>query len=275
MVIQVTGLEDTAKQLKVSVDHPELLSVLPVPPIDANHQVSVTVQAGKTAGLATLSIGDPGSSKLKTLPIRLVAPPLPSDTQRIFAALSSFLLIMLLTSIGAEKTTDLVKMWLTRKGTLQAPKPTFKEALGADYKWLAVLSPTQIDTVWAVMCVPAQVPPAPTTPPTAPSLNHVVEIVEQDFKRQRAAARWAWQWRLVALVFGTGFAVALNLDTVALLSPLMGSAVDATTPAAAARGLAHTGGYLLTGFGASAGASFWQDFLDKLTQWKKAAAVQA
>jgi hypothetical protein len=35
--------------------------------------------------------------------------------------------------------------------------------------------------------------------------------------------------------------------------------------------MAHTGGYLLTGFGASAGASFWQDFLDRLTKWKKAA----
>jgi hypothetical protein len=235
------------------------------------------VQAGRKEGLATLVLKDKANSKVLSLPIRLSGasplsePPHPVslETQRIIAVLSTFVLIMLLVSIGTEKATDLIKMVLTSgKGKIKAPKPTFKEAMGADYKWLAALSPTQIDTVWALMCEPLN--SAVDTLATVPSIKHLTEIVREDFNRQRGQTRWAWKWRLVAMVFGVVAAVAFNLDTLALLSPLMGSAFDATASVVNARGMTHIGGYLLTGFGASAGASFWQDFLDRLTKWKKA-----
>ncbi len=71
--------------------------------------------------------------------------------------------------------------------------------------------------------------------------------------------------RAVSAALGIAIAVALRINTFDLLGPLLPESLAGVIQSDAAR----WGGMLLTGFGASAGSSFWHDKLDKVRAVKE------
>lgn len=240
-----------------------LLSPVPV----TKGQATILLQAGEKAGQATLTIsvgplsaGDTTLPASKSVALNVTALPWQINLQQIFAALMSFLLTMLLLGIGADKLTDLFKtIW-----TLFRPHPqdVMSVAYGITYNSLINASDATIQRTWVLM-------DDKTVPVTDTDVNSLLqEIQKADRNREKAVARWAWIMRLISIVFGILLASCFHLNALQALAPLF---EPSNLPACLTPEGAPTG-YVLTGFGASAGASFWQDFLDKLTAWKKAAS---
>lgn len=106
---------------------------------------------------------------------------------------------------------------------------------------------------------------------TNDTCNLLAAIRRADLEREIRESWWAWRWRWHALVVGFAIAVVLDIDALEILSPL-------TSPAHRLKwyGLANPWvGFVLTGCAAAIGAPFWQDLLDRLTAWKKAAELNA
>ena len=73
--------------------------------------------------------------------------------------------------------------------------------------------------------------------------------------------------RLMAIVLGIGFAALFQIDTVELLMPIGGSALDPWKDRMNPTTL-HVAGLILTGLAASAGSSFWHDQSSRLRSVK-------
>jgi hypothetical protein len=237
-----------------------------------------TVVAVITVSATEKGFDQPGA--VARVPVRLigtgdaVVAGRPLDASRIVGALASFILMMMLVSIGAEKATDLMKMLATRSSNssspFQQPLEPLRTALGVELGAAARLPDDEIRRLCAVMLVQSTATTTAGTP-TDP-IECLQAMSREDISRAQALARWAWKWRLCALGFGVLFSVAFALDAFSYLRPLTG--VRVVGPSADpwyGRGPDHWIGFLLTGFGASVGAAFWQDFLDRLTAWKKSA----
>lgn len=128
-------------------------------------------------------------------------------------------------------------------------------------------------------------PVPPTTPPPAtaastgaspddPELQRWREIERVNRQRERNRSQWVWQWRLVAAGVGWGLAAACKIDSIDLLRPLVGNGFLVTSVPGDAQALKNLG-IALTGFGASLGASFWHDFLDRIARLKGSTSAPA
>ncbi|HEY8087229.1 MAG TPA: hypothetical protein VIF09_05280 [Polyangiaceae bacterium] len=179
------------------------------------------------------------------------------DWAHIFGALASFLLLMLLLSIGAEKATDLVKLALWRKPSSK-PEPRVQSYLLDNQRLVGLDEPT-LRSLHALVCRENRAQPGEEREKV------MLAIEAEDRKRAMVEQRYARRMRLIALVAGMVIAWAFKIDVIAVLSPILdrGSAEFLRE---------HTWvGTLLSGFGASAGAPFWQDLFDQMTAAKKSA----
>jgi hypothetical protein len=195
-------------------------------------------------GVATLKLSGEGV-RGEALTIVLAHSTIGIDVTRTFGALASFILLMLLVSIAAEKLTDLLKLFILK--SLDPPVDWFAKT-GAN---LLTLEDAGLKRLAALM-------KAKTEGDVIGSVRDARQEVE------RRATVYATQLRLIAAALGCLVAVLLHLNAFVQLAPLLGAAPPF---------LAGLGGELITGVAASAGAAFWQDFLDRLTQWKRTASM--
>ena len=176
------------------------------------------------------------------------------DWAHVFGAMASFFLLMLLLSIGAEKITDLVKLFVFRSLDGR-PKPRVQSYL-LDSQRLVSLDDATLESLYGLMC------------PRGDKLKRFerIEAIDlADRERAQDQQRYSRILRLVALGAGVLIAWMLRIDLVAVLAPIL----DARTTEFLR---AHAWvGPLLSGFGASAGAPFWQDLFDRMTAAKKSA----
>ncbi|APR81337.1 Hypothetical protein A7982_06684 [Minicystis rosea] len=217
----------------------------------------LTPAIGTVGGKGTLFVkarGKPGKGTLKVSAdhaertIEIDINPADLDLATIFARLGAFFVLMMLLSLGAEKAVDVIKLILTSAaGKKWRPKPRLASYLSKDQS-LVSLDDAALTTIHRLMIGP----PAATA--TTDDKRAALEAA--DTARASVDSIWTWGTRLVAAGIGVLLAFRLDIDLVALLAPAGVHATAAT-------------GHILTGFGASAGAAFWQDMLDKMTAAKK------
>jgi hypothetical protein len=163
-----------------------------------------------------------------------------------FARLGMFFMTMMLMSLAAEKVADLVKMVLMVFKL--RPKPRLGAYLGKD-QTLVGLDKDRLVIVHRLML-------------GRPAVNRDdegtirEEVQREDTERDRREALWTTGMRFLAALAGTGLCHALKIDAFAYVAPL-GIVLEPRV------------GMTLTGFGASAGAAFWQDLFDRMTDSKR------
>ncbi|MCW3054867.1 MAG: hypothetical protein JWN14_4037 [Chthonomonadales bacterium] len=140
---------------------------------------------------------------------------------------------------------------------------------------LAAMEGTQkaLDDAKTALDSVSQLPATGEAPPSDPLVQHLIDICTIDFERQRAESRWAWKWRGVALISGVLLAMMLNINSLDLLSPILSPEFRSAGGWSTTPPLRFLVGTMITGFGASLGASFWQDMLDALSIWKAKAQL--
>lgn len=296
--VQVQIANPAASQvykLKATVTPADAMTVLEPEVYTPGSRVSLFVRPGKKAGPATLQmelldqaqkpLGAPRTLQFDLTP--LPPPPAKSpDLPGLLGSIAAFLLMMLIYSIIAEKITDVLKELWERKWGI--PKPTLAELLGnrsletmlsyseANLRVLLILLH---DTERSKRHGGKNLPmPRNAGDPAAPvpageaqiDGNPVLTKEEQLWKtldqincrREREARQWVWRWRFVAFWVALLAAGILQIDAISLLKPLLRDEqlFDSF----------HKCGWFFTGVGASLGASYWHDFLDRLTGAKNA-----
>ena len=169
------------------------------------------------------------------------------DLATLAGRLGTFFLMMMLLSLGAEKAVDFFKAVLSGLQPTWRPKPRLAAFLGKD-EFIGGLDETRC----RVLCTAMDVSPAEKE--THDELR--VKLAQADDARGLVESQWTWISRVGAALFGILLAIGLKVNVLEVLTPL-GLSLKPWT------------GYILTGLGASAGASFWQDLLDKLSEYKK------
>ena len=169
------------------------------------------------------------------------------DLATLAGRLGTFFLMMMLLSLGAEKAVDFFKAGLCLIKPKLRPKPRLAVFLGKDESIGGLDLARCLD-----LCKAMNVPTAGQETLGGARLK----LAQEDDARGLVESLWTWLTRVGAAGFGIALASMLKIDVLEVLRPLGLS----TTPHA---------GYILTGLGASAGASFWQDLLDKLSEYKK------
>lgn len=179
------------------------------------------------------------------------APPL--TFYDLVGTLVAWVALMQLLSIVVERAVSLTK-WarvLARRRSLQSVLGTRKlEILTYDVPQLSNL----------IVLLGAKVPEGTNGEP-ADRATVFKALVDVDDASEVDLSRREVKLRSLALVFGLGAAFLLQMDTIALLRPILPHGI----PDVPAIGMA------LSGIASAAGSAFWNDFLDKLTNWKKGA----
>lgn len=169
------------------------------------------------------------------------------DLATLAGRLGTFFLMMMLLSLGAEKAVDFFKAGLCLIKPKLRPKPRLAIFLGKDESIGGLDLARCLD-----LCKAMNVPTAEQE-----TLGGArMKLAQEDDARGLVESLWTWLSRVGAAGFGITLACVLKVDVLEILAPI------------GVRVSPHAG-YILTGLGASAGASFWQDLLDKLSEYKK------
>jgi hypothetical protein len=170
------------------------------------------------------------------------------DFTTLVGRLGAFFLLMLMLSLVAEKAVDILKLPLSvwAWGKLR-PKPRLATYLAKDES-LGTLGEDRSKAIFWLMIR--------KSPGALAVDGQRARIADEDDRRAVVESLWTWVSRIAAAGLGIALACLLDIDLLALLRPI-GVHASPTT------------GHFLTGVGASAGAAFWQDMLDKMTEGKK------
>jgi len=177
----------------------------------------------------------------------------------LIGTLTAWMALMLLLSIGVERVVSLTKRGesLTRKRTLRA--------FFGDKIYDQIIDPATDARKLARMydlIGSTDTPPKTAEKELEPGQLYA-ELVRLDRRLDDGERNRARNLRSLALFIGTILAWLLGIDTLVLLKPVLPTALDG-------HGFFHAlAGFCLSGFAAAAGSAFWNDLLDKLTNWKK------
>ena len=203
-------------------------------------RVTVKTEQGQAAEVAIL-LGDP-AGKL--------------DLAGTFARLGMFFMTMMLMSLGAEKIADFFKIPLSMWRPEWRPKPRLSTYLGKD-QTLVTLDKEKLKVIHLLMLGAHPARPEARAAREAGSIEDMCDDIErEDANRARVEGLWTTCMRLLAAMAGISLCLRLGVDAFEYVAPL-----GVTLPVGV--------GKWLTGFGASAGAAFWQDLFDKMTEYKK------
>lgn len=184
------------------------------------------------------------------------------DLGLLIGTLGAYFALMAVLAAGTEVVLDALKL------KLFPAKPDPLATLEKVKEWLPKDDATNLATRWnSIAGIITDLGGTISDAAKHEEIAKGLQQLQKSFGRSEEAR--LRRLRLASLIIGVILALLMQVNTFALLKPVMQEAV--TTLQSFADGFFfYLGGFILSGFGASLGSSFWHDRLDHLRQAKEA-----
>jgi hypothetical protein len=185
------------------------------------------------------------------------------DLGLLIGTLGAYFALMAVLAAGTEVVLDMFKLRFFQR------KPDPLATLEQVKEWLPKGDTTNLTTRWnSIAGIVTNLGGAITDITKHEEIARGLQQLQKSFDQSEQVR--LRQLRLVSVIIGVILAFLMQVNTFALLKPLVHDAVAAIETFAGGA-FFLIGGFFLSGFGASLGSSFWHDQLDRLRQVKKIA----